>query len=239
MSSSAAPSVSYTMLDCFKPGYGKTHAMQDYQPLVSASSSPSTPTKTDSPAQSTPPASPPTVTTVVTETQATPVGPIVGGVIGGLALIVILVLGVFLLRRRKTPPPHEEQQAAAQAYQPTYKESPYSPDGQSPFFPQPQQFNGPGMQGATPPLYDPRYSAVGQGQASGGSPSPNPSTESPFTNLVSLTSLTHASQPQTSMAPLPEDGHLPSERPTPEVDAVHPFGTRDNRAELAAGWKGG
>jgi hypothetical protein len=263
MTSKAAPGTSYTEYGCFKPNFGGPYLLQDYPPdsnptviRTSAGSAPAMPTDSGTPVQS---------------SSSSPVGAIVGGVIGGLAVIAMLILGILYLRRRSPKPvPHEHPHPGPAYHNPPYsKEPPYSPNEAPPTFPPQTQFRNVGTQQATapgPPLYDPRYSVTssqGQGQGPTGSvgaagpgntPSPNPSTDAPYSNPASHGGLTRSSQPQTSMAGRPpaltnnDFNLLPASRPhaaaagegkavgspnSAEVEAVNPFGTRDNRAELS------
>ncbi|KAK0710714.1 hypothetical protein B0H67DRAFT_667586 [Lasiosphaeris hirsuta] len=264
MTSSAAPLTTYTLHGCWLPNYGKTYLMQDFQPTVITSSDmPTSTSPSPSPPPPPPPssaASSPARTTIIEVAGSPPVGAIVGGAVGGLALLILAAFGLFFLRRRKpAPAPHHDSQAAALAYQNDFhKESPYSPTAPSPTSPTQSVYHSLGLQQPTqtvasvPPLYDPRQSVTssqgpwwGQPQEPGGTPSPNQSPKPPFPHPASQGRLTRSSQPPThflAQAPAPggedESGyHAPARAAATlaEVETVHPFGTRSNRAELA-GW---
>ena len=249
-SSSATPQISYTMYNCFLANYGRSLAWQEYPAGMSAIISSSSSTTSSSSVTTAPPS--PTTSSPV-KTPPSPTGAIVGGVVAGLALLVFLILGIFFLRRRK-PATREDPQASSVAYSGVYKESPYSPAEQSSTFtPQPQYHNFSSQQaiGPVPPEFGQPYMP-----ASNQTPSPPPlaqdgptrapgsipSMGAPFTGVspVSHRGLADSPPLQTSMMNQPpalheshDVGIVPAR--SAEVEALHPVGTRDNRAELE-GW---
>jgi hypothetical protein len=218
------------------------YGLQDYPPWLaippSQTSTPSTPHPTlNTSTSATPdlPAAPPT---------QTPVGAIVGGVVGSFALIVILVLGILYFRRRTPTPLPADPPIAELAHHPAYKEPPYSPGSPtSPHYPSGQFTNYDVQQ--QPAAYVPPYSlqqlqntGVDQRQGTQGTPSPHLSTDDPL-GPSSLAQLTRGLSEQTltpgaTIVDLEDHTNLGmGAEEVQEVDTVHPFGTRDNRAELA------
>jgi hypothetical protein len=121
----------YTDIDCFALGYGTTYQMEDYPgdgdqstttisstltatetitSSLSTSHTPShTPVSSSNPTLPVEPIGGPTsIPSATAEAKTTPAGAIAGGVVGGLAVIVLLILGIlYIIYRRKDalPPP--------------------------------------------------------------------------------------------------------------------------------------
>ncbi|WAO94403.1 Hypothetical protein NCS54_01198500 [Fusarium falciforme] len=100
MSSRANRDTTYSIFNCYSMDLKETYFLQDYPPYVSTTDTETSTTTTTIPPPP-PPPSPP---------KSTPVGAIVGGVVGGLAVIALLVIGIFFYRRKKhTDGPEVEQ----------------------------------------------------------------------------------------------------------------------------------
>ncbi|KAG6992505.1 hypothetical protein FOFC_00085 [Fusarium oxysporum] len=92
MSSRANRDTTYSIFNCYEKGHQKTFFIQDYPPIPITSTETSSITTIIPPSTSPPSPSP---------SPSPPVGAIVGGVVGGLAVIALLVIGIFFYRRKK------------------------------------------------------------------------------------------------------------------------------------------
>lgn len=255
MSSRAAPSITYTEYDCYVTK-GITYGLQDYPPEILTTSVVQGPTPSP-PAPSTPPSisSTPASTELPTPSTSnpTPVGAIVGGVVAFFALVVILVLGILYFRRRKSHAPPEAP-VAESIPQPSYKDPLYSPSVGSPTSPHHPsgQFTNYEAQQQQPTAYTPPHNQhqhqfqsteLDQRQGLQGTPSPHLSTDDPI-GSASLAQLTRGLSEQTltpgaTIVDVEDNANYGvgtgiGRREVREAETVYPFGTRDNRAELAA-----
>ncbi|KAG8358419.1 hypothetical protein FVEN_g3816 [Fusarium venenatum] len=168
MSSRANRDTTYTAVNCFVKDSQESYFLQDYQPVSTTIETESISTDTDTSTTTTtiPPTSP--------TSHSTPVGAIVGGVVGGLAIIALLILGIFFYRRKKpTPNVPPVEQIISPTTQP-----PYSPSFASPPVYNAQTSN-PAWLSTSPSPSSPTYNPAGVHYQNMPSTSPQPEQ---FTN---------------------------------------------------------
>ena len=256
-SSSANPSETFTIVNCYQSGFDETLLMQDFPPPTATSTTTSTSTSDSSstganqdPTGSSPADGPPRETSTPRPKKSTPVGPIVGGVVGGVAVIGLVILGILYLYRTRPrasaaaaaggagsgPPPtgqypHDPAMQQLMGAGPdSHMQQPAGGPGYDPHMQ--QQAGGPGynphmQQQAGGPGFDPRYSYVQGGYPAAPNQGVNPNFPGPITSYPSVS-------PGSSPDPSKMGSSVsPSVVHAAEVPARNPVGTGNNAAELA------
>lgn len=198
MSSRANRDMTYTAVNCYKSNAQDTFYLQDYPPFTSTIDVESTSTEPDTSTVTT--TIPPTSTT--SSSNPTPVGAIVGGVVGGLAIIALVILGIFFYRRKKPTNMPPVEQIISPTTQP-----PHQPPHQPSF--------------SSPPVYNAQTS----------NPAWLPASPSPSSPTYSPAGMHYQNMPSTSPQP-EQFSNIQITYEPKEVPATNPVGTGNNRAEL-------
>ncbi|KAK6697051.1 hypothetical protein SNK05_013598 [Fusarium graminearum] len=198
MSSRANRDMTYTAVNCYQSDAQNTYYLQDYPPFTSTTDMESTSTEPDTS----------TVTTTIQPTSTTsssnpiPVGAIVGGVVGGLAIIALVILGIFFYRRKKPTNMPPIEQITSPTTQP-----PHQPPHQPSF--------------ASPPVYNAQIS----------NPAWLPASPSPSSPTYNTAGVHYQNMPSTSPQP-EQFSNVQITYEVKEVPATNPVGMGNNRAEL-------
>ncbi|KAH7252860.1 hypothetical protein BKA59DRAFT_492662 [Fusarium tricinctum] len=168
MSSRANRDMTYTAVNCYKSNAQNTFYLQDYLPFTSTIDVESTSTEPDTSTVTT--TIPPTSTT--SSSNPTPVGAIVGGVVGGLAIIALVILGIFFYCRKKPTNMPPVEQIISPTTQPPHQ-PPHQPSFASPPVYNAQTSN-PAWLPASPSPSSPTYNPAGVHYQNMPSTSPQP-----------------------------------------------------------------